>query len=127
MGTSSPSDCGRATPAITRNALGRAEDRRMAAHPDPPKSLTLTTNPKLDAAVQTGWEAWEQAARAAGASGVAAWLAGRAGEPALRQEALPVVDALLAADDPDERAQARIELAELVEGVDDLLADTLWE
>jgi acyl-CoA synthetase (AMP-forming)/AMP-acid ligase II len=31
------------------------------------------------------------------------------------------------ADDPDERALARAELAELVEGEDDLTADTLWE
>jgi hypothetical protein len=99
----------------------------MAAQPDPPNPLTLTTHPKLDAALQTGWEEWEATAQEAGASGVAAWLAGRAGDRDLRQHALPLIAALLAADDPYERVQARIELAELVEGVDGLLADTLWE
>ena len=99
---------------------------------DPPnhsasRPLTLTTNPRLDAAAQAGWEAWAAAAREAGAAAVAGWLARRAGDADLRGEALPAVEAVLAAGEPDEAVAARAELAELAEAIDDLLADTLWE
>jgi hypothetical protein len=89
--------------------------------------LTLTTNPRLDASAQAGWEAWAAAAREAGAAAVAGWLARRAGDADLRGEALPAVEAVLAAGEPDEAVAARAELAELAEAIDDLLADTLWE
>jgi hypothetical protein len=92
-----------------------------------PRPLTLTTNPRLDAAAQAGWEAWDAAAREAGAEAVAGWLARRAGDADLRREALPAVRAVLAAAEPDEAVAARAELAELAEEIDDLLADTLWE
>ena len=99
----------------------------MAERPDATTPLTLTVSPKLDAAVQAGWEAWEAAAREAGTETVAAWLARRAGDPDLRREVLPIVAALLGAAEAEERVEAWVELAELAEGVDDLLADTLWE
>lgn len=97
--------------------------------PDPSDrpALTLTTDPRLDAAVQAGWAAWETAARAAGPARVAAWLANRVGDPAFRQEARPAAAAFLDAAGADERAEALLELAELAEAADDLVADTLWE
>ena len=99
----------------------------MSSRPNPPTPLTLTVNPRLDAAVQAGWEAWEGAARGEGAAAVAGWLAQRAGDPALRPEALPAVRAVLEATGADEAVEARVELAELLDGLDDLVADTLWE
>jgi hypothetical protein len=95
--------------------------------PDPRAPLTLTTSPRLDAAVQAGWEAWQAAAREAGAEAVAGWLARRAGDADLRGEALPAILAVLEAKEPDEATEVRVELAELADEVDDLLADTLWE
>ena len=89
--------------------------------------LAFTVNPRLDAAVAQGWEAFETAARATGAEPVAAWLAQRLGQPRMKADLIEPVRALLETDDPDERALARAELAELVEGEDDLTADTLWE
>lgn len=89
--------------------------------------LGLTLNPRLDAAVAQGWEAFEAAARDAGTDQVAGWLAQRLGRPRLRADLVEPVAALLEAEDADERAIARAELAELVQGEDDLTADTLWE
>ena len=97
---------------------------------DSHKPLILTRSPKLDAAIQAGWEAWESAARDVGAEAVAAWLGRRIGDPEVRGFALPIVQDLLEAEDDEERYEAWIELtelAELAEGTDDLLADTLWE
>lgn len=97
--------------------------------PDPAERppLTLTVDPRLDAAVQAGWEAWQAAARAAGAERVASWLTNRVGDPGFRREALPVVAAFLDAEEVGERAEAALELAELAEAADDLVVDTLWE
>ena len=89
--------------------------------------MALTVSPRLDAAVAQGWESFETAARAAGADQVAGWLAQRLGQPRLKADLIEPVAALLDAEDPDDRAVARAELAELVEGEDDLTADTLWE
>jgi len=97
------------------------------------RPLTLTTNPRLDAALAEGWPAWAAAARATGATAVAGWLARRADEPELRDEVLPLLRPALAMDDEngnldhDAAVEARIELAELLEGVDDRLTDALWE
>lgn len=99
----------------------------MSSRPDPPTPLTLTTNPRLDAAVGAGWDAWFGAARTAGAASTAAWLARRAGDAALVAEAGPTVRAALEAADDDAAVEARVELAELGDGIDDPLADTLWE
>ncbi len=98
------------------------DDRPNSASP-----LTLTVSPKLDAAVQAGWEAWECVAREVGAETVAGWLGRRSGDPKLSREALPVVLAALAPEGVEERAEALVELAELAETVDELVADTLWE
>jgi hypothetical protein len=90
-------------------------------------ALSFTPNPKLDAALQSGWEAWEAAARGAGADRVAVWLAHRLVNPALRADLRETVETALSAEDGDERALALSEIAEIAEGHDDLLADTLWE
>lgn len=89
--------------------------------------LHLTVSPNLDAALHAGWEAWDAAARTAGSDRVAAWLAHRLDWPALRAEILETVRSFLSTDDEEERAILRAELAEIAEGRDDFLADTLWE
>ncbi len=99
----------------------------MGKVPSSVAPLGLTVNPMLDAAVGTGWEAWDAAARVAGVETVTAWLAHRLGVPSAKGEAGPLVQALLDAHTSEERAEAASELAELVDGVDDLVADTLWE
>lgn len=89
--------------------------------------IALTLNPRLDATLTQGWQPWEAAARAAGPAVVAGWLAQRLGRPQLRDDLLPDVEAFLNATDPEDRASAIADLAELVEGEDDTVADTLWE
>jgi hypothetical protein len=94
---------------------------------DAGQPLTLTTDAQLDVALRLGWERWEAAAANTGADGVAGWLAHRLGDPEMKRELLDPVRGLLSATDPDERALSRAELAELLEGEDDFVSDTLWE
>lgn len=94
---------------------------------NPGQLLTFTTNPKLDTALQTGWESWEEAARAEGPQRVAAWLAHRLRNPALKTDLAETIESLLTAEEPEERALSLSEIAEIAETRDDLLADTLWE
>ncbi len=89
--------------------------------------LILTVSPRLDAALQIGWEGWLTAARDAGATAVATWIARRSGDPASRHAMLPAVEELLSAISVEGQIEPGIELAELMEEVDDLVADTLWE
>jgi len=90
--------------------------------------LSLTTHPRLDAALQQGSEEWLAALRSAGAEGGGRWFAQRAGDRDLRQEAAELVRALLEAADPDAQAEAWVGLGELADELaDDLLADTAWE
>jgi hypothetical protein len=89
--------------------------------------LNLTTNPRLDTALQHGWQAWEDAVTTAGASTASAWLFARANGEVGRDELDEAVAALLEAEDGDDRATARAELAELLGGIDDPVAETLWE
>lgn len=101
------------------------------AKPNPPagagQPIALTLNPRLDATVVQGWEAWDTSARAAGPGAVAAWIAQRMFRKDLRNELEPFVAAYLDSSEPEDRAAAIAELAEIVEGGDDLIADTLWE
>ncbi len=99
----------------------------MTDRPESGVPLILTVAPRLDAALATGWEGWLTAAREAGVTTVAAWIARRAGNAAVPGELLPVVAELLAAATVEERIEPAMEIAELLEGADDLLADTLWE
>jgi len=94
---------------------------------NPGQLLSFTPSPKLDAALQAGWEAWQEAARVEGQQRVAVWLAHRLRNPALKTELSETIEALLTSDDPEERSLALSEIAEIAETIDDLLADTLWE
>jgi len=89
--------------------------------------LNLTVNPRLDAALQAGWESWYPAATGEGPEKVAVWLARRLHNPALKSEVSETLEAVLGSSDVEDRALALSELAEIAEGHDDLLADTLWE
>jgi hypothetical protein len=89
--------------------------------------LSFTPNPKLDAAVRTGWEAWQESARGEGTDRVAAWIAHRLRNPALKTDLRETIETALSAADADDRALALSEIAEIAESDDDLLADTLWE
>ncbi len=113
---------------------GKPYSRKPSEHhpmstprPQAGQPISLTADPKLDAALGRGWEAWEQAARQAGVGSVARWIALRLGDLGRKRDLLQPVASLLEAEDEEDRAVARVELAELVEEEDDVLADTLWE
>ncbi len=89
--------------------------------------LNLTTNPRLDTALQQGWQAWEDAIRAAGAAATTSWLMARVNGELERADLADSVAALLRAEDEEDQATVRAELAELLDGVDDAVAETLWE
>jgi len=84
-------------------------------------------NPRLDAALTEGYDAWEVAAKSAGLARTVAWASQRAGEDVPKEDLREFVSALFDAEDEDERTIARAELAELLEENDDALADALWE
>ncbi|MEA2514744.1 MAG: hypothetical protein QOF01_172 [Thermomicrobiales bacterium] len=94
---------------------------------NPGQLLSFTLNPKLDAALQSGWEAWYDTARSEGPMRVTAWLAQRLRNPALKADLRDTIESLLSSDESEERALALSEIAEIAEGHDDLVADTLWE
>lgn len=89
--------------------------------------LSLTMNPRLDSALQTGWEAWEEAARATGVPGVLAWLKARLELPPDGGDMTGPLTDLLSNEDLEERTVARVEMAELFQGQDDALAEVLWD
>ena len=89
--------------------------------------ISLTMNPRLDAALAEGCDAWEAAAKSSGLARTVAWASQRAGEDVPKEDLREFVSALLEAEDDDERTVARAELAELLEENDDALADALWE
>jgi hypothetical protein len=97
----------------------------MPAHQANP--MTFTLDPRLDRAAIESAEAWEAAARAVGVKRTAAWLAQRLHDPQGLADITAAVDDLLGADDGEDFIQARAELAELMEGSDDPLAERLWE
>ena len=91
------------------------------------KPLTLTADPRLDAALAKGWPSLAETVAVAGAARAARWLARRAGDPDLAETAEPLIEALHG-EDPEERGEALLALAEIAEEVeDDLLADAFWE
>ncbi|HEV2067747.1 MAG TPA: hypothetical protein VGR08_13015 [Thermomicrobiales bacterium] len=97
----------------------------MSAHQANP--ITFTLDPRLDQAATESATAWESAARAARVDRTAAWLAQRLNDPEGTADLAGSIDRLLAAEDGEELIQARAELAELIEGSDDPLAERLWE
>lgn len=89
--------------------------------------LSLTTNPRLDAALAEGWRQWEQAVAGTPRPIVLTWLRHRTGNEIARADLTDGLQTLTEATDPEERVVARAELAELLDGVDDPLAEALWE
>jgi hypothetical protein len=108
---------------VTRNTKGIVT---APMRPDG-QPLTFTVNPRLDAALLQGWEAWEDAARIEGVEETARWLAHRIGQPRLKEDLIDSVHTLLLSANEEERALARAEIAELADEPDPMLADTLWE
>jgi hypothetical protein len=98
---------------------------------EPPRAggepLSLTTNPRLDAALAEGWRQWEDAVAKTPRPVVLTWLRHRTGNEIERSDLADGLRGLLGAEDPEERVLARAELAELVEGIDNPLAEALWE
>lgn len=117
--------------------VGNGGEWKSGAHVDAAEStvmsaesrqaLTLTTDPRLDQAAVQSAANWETASRKVGAVRAAAWLARRLDDPDSRDAIAEAVEQLLTSDAEDELAESRIELAELIEGCDDLLAETLLE
>lgn len=100
----------------------------MTDHSGVPSPLIFTADPKLDAALQKGWDAFAPALAEAGPKRGARWFARRADDPALAEMVEPMLETLaenLSGEDALETLFALAEVAEEVE--DDLLADTLWE
>ena len=94
---------------------------------DAPRPLTVTADPRLDAALAKGWATFAEAIASTGAPRTARWLAQRAGDPELAETAEPLIEAVHG-EDPEERGEALRALAEIAEEVeDDLLADAFWE
>lgn len=91
------------------------------------QTLTLTLDPRLDRAAARSAPEWEDAARMAGVDRASAWLVRRLDDPDAAEAVGEAIERLLAASDEHDRAEARAELAELIEGGDDLLAETLLE
>lgn len=91
--------------------------------------LHLTINSRLDSALNHGNSAWEAAAKIEGPEKTAAWIVKRCGEVDHddRVAITEAVTTLLEAEDPNDAATARAELAEALFERDDPLADSLWE
>lgn len=100
---------------------------KVSVSAGPGQTLILTTNPRLDQAAAQSAQEWELAARKAGAAQTVAWLVRRGGDANAQDALHEVVEQLLEAEDAEDLAAGRIELAELVEIDDDLLAETLLE
>ncbi|MFM9105178.1 MAG: hypothetical protein ACKOWF_00585 [Chloroflexota bacterium] len=100
----------------------------MTDLPDVPAPLIFTADPRLDAALQKGWEAFAPALAESGPKRAATWLARRADDPDLAAVVEPMLATLARGASGDEALEAIFALAEVAGEVeDDLLADTLWE
>ena len=89
--------------------------------------LSFTVSPRLDAALGRGSDDWLTAARALGVADTLRWLGQRADLTEQIEDVRDVVEALLDATDHDETVGLMSELAELVTGDDDILAEVLAE
>ena len=94
---------------------------------NPTAPLSFTVSPRLDSALGRGSDDWLTAARVLGVAGTLRWLAQRADLAEQLEDIRDVVEALLAAADYDEAVGLMSELAELVTGDDDVLAEVLAE
>ena len=89
--------------------------------------LSLTTNPRLDAALANGFDAWLATSKEVGIDGTVRWLLQRAaiGEHAATVREL--LSGLHEGDDPDEAAALYAELGDVLLGNDDVMAESLFE
>jgi len=94
---------------------------------NPVAPLSFTPSPRLDAALTRGSGDWLSAARALGLPGTLRWLTLRADLSEQLEDVGETLAALLEAIDPDETVALLSELAELVTGDDDGLAEVLAE
>ena len=94
---------------------------------NPAAPLSFTTSPRLDSALARGSDEWLAAARAIGAAGTTRWLGQRSDLSEQIDDVGEVVEALLEATDLDEVVGLQSELAELVTGDDDVVAEVLAE
>jgi hypothetical protein len=100
----------------------------MTDLPEVPAPLIFTSDPKLDAALQKGWEAFAPALAAIGPKKGAKWFARRAEDPDLAETVEPLLETLAEIQTGEEALEAIFALAEVAGEVDDdLLADTLWD
>ncbi len=89
--------------------------------------LTLTTSPRLSAALQRDGPAFEQALLDVGQVKAEQWLGNRIGDEIERDILNDALTAWFEATSPEDRVMARVELAELVSEVDDEVSELLWE
>jgi len=94
---------------------------------NPAAPLSFAVSPRLDAALGRGSDDWLSAARALGLAGTLRWLGLRADLSEQLEDVRDVLEALLDAIDHDEVVGLMSELAELVTGDDDVLAEVLAE
>jgi hypothetical protein len=89
--------------------------------------LTVSVDLRLDLALRSSVEAWEAAIADRGPAAAAKWIMQRsAGADLEREIVIEAIENLIAAEDPADRALARAEVAEMVQGDDAELADALW-
>ena len=100
----------------------------MTDFPGVPEPLIFTADPKLDVALQKGWDGFGEALAASGPKRAAAWFSRRAGDPDLAETVEPMLETLASGVAGEEAMEALFALAEVAGEVeDDLLEDTLWE
>jgi hypothetical protein len=89
--------------------------------------LTLTTNPRLDAALMQGLDRWLATSREVGVTGTVRWLAQRSDLGEHRETVQEILEALHAVEMPDEAVTLYAELGDMLIGEDDVMADALYE
>ena len=94
---------------------------------NPASPLSLSVDPRLDLALHAGIDGWEKTVAERGATASAKWIMHRSAGADLEQEiVLEAIENLIVSEDPDDRALARAEVAEMVQAEDAELADVLW-
>jgi hypothetical protein len=96
--------------------------------PDPEQNpVVFTTNPRLSFALHGTGADLERAMDGVGRDQTLAWLRNRVGDEVEPEFLEPAVDAWFIANTPEDRAMARVELAELIGDADLATTELLWE
>ncbi|HYP59294.1 MAG TPA: hypothetical protein VEQ36_02615 [Thermomicrobiales bacterium] len=89
--------------------------------------MTVSVDVRLDLALRSSVDAWEAAVADRGPAATAKWIMQRSAAADLEREmVVEAIENLIVAEDPADRALARAEVAEMVQGEDAELADALW-